>query len=42
MVINKKKVFVLGLDSVPPELLLTDGWINFSYKRLISRASTAI
>ncbi len=38
MVINKKKVFVLGLDSVPPELLF-DRWLDQlpHIKRLISR-----
>lgn len=38
MVINKKKVFVLGLDSVPPELLF-DRWLDQlpNIKRLISR-----
>lgn len=37
MVINKKKVFVLGLDSIPPELLF-DRWLNQlpNIKRLIS------
>lgn len=38
MVINKKKVFVLGLDCVPPELLF-DRWLDHlpHIKRLISR-----
>ncbi len=37
MVINKKKVFVLGLDSIPPELLF-DRWLDQlpNIKRLIS------
>ena len=39
MVINKKKVFVLGLDSIPPELLF-DRWLDQlpNIKRLISNS----
>ncbi len=39
MVINKKKVFVLGLDSMPPELLF-DRWLDQfpNIKRLISNS----
>ncbi len=39
MVINKKKVFVLGLDSIPPELLF-DRWLDQlpNLKRLISNS----
>ena len=39
MVINKKKVFVLGLDSIPPELLF-DKWLDQlpNIKRLISNS----
>ena len=40
MVINKKKVFVLGLDSVPPELFF-DRWLDQlpNIQRLISQSS---
>ena len=39
MVINKKKVFVLGLDSIPPELLF-DRWLDQlpNIKRLVSNS----
>src|SRR5574341_612243 len=39
MVINKKKVFILGLDSVPPELLF-DQWLDQlpNIKRLVSNS----
>jgi len=39
MVINKKKVFVLGLDSIPPELLF-DKWLDQlpNIKRLVSNS----
>jgi predicted AlkP superfamily phosphohydrolase/phosphomutase len=39
MVINKKKVFVLGLDSIPPELLF-DRWLDRlpNIKRLVSNS----
>ncbi|HHT9158800.1 MAG: phosphodiesterase [Planctomycetes bacterium RIFCSPLOWO2_12_FULL_39_13] len=39
MVVNKKKVFVLGLDSIPPELLF-DRWLDQlpNLKRLISNS----
>ena len=39
MVINKKKVFVLGLDSIPPELLF-DKWLDLlpNIKRLVSNS----
>lgn len=40
MIINKKKVFVIGLDSIPPELLF-DKWLDKlpNFKGLISKST---
>jgi predicted AlkP superfamily phosphohydrolase/phosphomutase len=40
MIINKKKVFILGLDSIPPELLF-DKWLDKlpNFKELISKST---